>query len=417
MTTFFWPIAIFFAALYVAGENRLAGLDLKMLERSVYVLAIFTVFGAYRFKLSAFALVALMVALGGYLTHNIFPAGDESAPDRFLFAAWLILFPLNLILINLWGGDKPGEGRGGLKALLIAAQAAFIWYLWDGLNGSFPSAFQNGIREMVAGLLFWQPFGSVTGIPQQAPQLAAITFAIAFLLILGRQFFRSANVAAGSIGILLSVAVASAFETGIVGTGLLYTAAAIIVFVSLVGEIYRLAFTDDLTGIPSRRAFNVELRKQKRAFAVAMVDVDHFKRVNDKYGHDVGDQALRMVARHLQTVAGGGKYFRYGGEEFAILFPGREAVESAHFVEAVRESLAAHRLGIRAKDRPKRLSENQAEQRRTKRAKGILGITITFSAGVAARKDKKQTQHSVVAAADKALYQAKNKGRNRTVAV
>ena len=71
-----------------------------------------------------------------------------------------------------------------------------------------------------------------------------------------------------------------------------------------------------------------------------MCDVDHFKRFNDTYGHDAGDQVLRMVAAKLSQVGGGGRAFRYGGEEFLVVFRGRSAREAEPFVESLRRSIA-----------------------------------------------------------------------------
>ena len=83
-----------------------------------------------------------------------------------------------------------------------------------------------------------------------------------------------------------------------------------------------MAYDDELTGLPARRALNEALTRLRGVYTVAMVDIDHFKRFNDEHGHDVGDQLLRMVGARVGEVRGGGRAFRYGGEEFAVLFPG-----------------------------------------------------------------------------------------------
>src|SRR3989441_12352087 len=94
-----------------------------------------------------------------------------------------------------------------------------------------------------------------------------------------------------------------------------------------------------------------------------MVDVDHFKQLNDRHGHDVGDQVLKMIASRLAGVSGGGQAFRYGGEEFAVLFPGKTAEECVSDLEALRQTVEeAHfilRSKIRARRRPEKiLAEN-----------------------------------------------------------
>jgi len=74
-----------------------------------------------------------------------------------------------------------------------------------------------------------------------------------------------------------------------------------------------------------------------RRYVIAMLDVDHFKSFNDTYGHDVGDQVLKMVAAKINGVKGGGKPFRYGGEEFTVIFPRRRLAEAIPHLEEVRK--------------------------------------------------------------------------------
>src|SRR6185436_12678910 len=83
---------------------------------------------------------------------------------------------------------------------------------------------------------------------------------------------------------------------------------------ALMQESHRLAFRDELTGLPGRRALDARLRSLPGRYTVAMVDVDHFKKFNDTHGHDIGDQVLKLVGARLAEVGGSGKAFRYGGE-------------------------------------------------------------------------------------------------------
>src|SRR6185503_4453165 len=117
---------------------------------------------------------------------------------------------------------------------------------------------------------------------------------------------------------------------------------------------YDIAFRDELTGLPGRRAFNNVMEQLGGNYAIAMCDVDHFKKFNDAYGHDVGDQVLKMVAARLSQVGGGGKAFRYGGEEFLVVFRGRSAREAEPFAESLRRSIADREFVVRAPERPRR---------------------------------------------------------------
>ena len=142
---------------------------------------------------------------------------------------------------------------------------------------------------------------------------------------------------------------------------------------------------------------------------VAMVDVDHFKRFNDTYGHDVGDQVLKMVASKIQGVKGGGKPYRYGGEEFMVIFPRKRMVETLTHLEDLRKAIAAYQLWLRSPDRPEKAKEGK--NRRTGGG-GDTAVSVTVSIGVA-ESEEGHSPAEIVKAADKALYRAKHKGRNQ----
>jgi PleD family two-component response regulator len=137
-----------------------------------------------------------------------------------------------------------------------------------------------------------------------------------------------------------------------------------------------------------------------------MCDVDHFKAFNDTYGHDAGDQVLKFVASMLSRVRGGGRAFRYGGEEFTVVFPGRSAMEARRFVESLREAIAASGFRLRGPRDPDKRPEHAPEPGPYK------SVTITISIGVAENSKRLSTPELVLEAADGALYRAKESGRN-----
>jgi len=104
--------------------------------------------------------------------------------------------------------------------------------------------------------------------------------------------------------------------------GIFFATGGMALIVALLETSYKMAYHDELTQLPSRRALNEALMKLPESYTIAMVDVDHFKKFNDTYGHAAGDQALRLVASRLAFVTGGGKAYRYGGEEFTVVFTG-----------------------------------------------------------------------------------------------
>ena len=142
-----------------------------------------------------------------------------------------------------------------------------------------------------------------------------------------------------------------------------------------------------------------------------MMDVDHFKKFNDTYGHDVGDQVLRMVAAKINQVKGGGKAYRYGGEEFTVIFPNKSVNHAIPYLEQVREIIANYAMTIRdQEDRPENSKEGKSQ--RTKSPSGNKTVTVTISIGVAEREAELKDFDQVMKQADEALYRAKKAGRN-----
>jgi two-component system, cell cycle response regulator len=163
-------------------------------------------------------------------------------------------------------------------------------------------------------------------------------------------------------------------------------------------EIYKLSITDNLTGLPNRRALGDELarefsraRRHRLPTCVLMIDIDWFKSVNDKFGHPAGDAVLANVARTVRAaVREGDLVARYGGEEIAVLMPQIELAAAASVAERVRASVEA-------------LATSYREER----------IRVTVSIGCAALTEADVDQQGLIQRADDRLYAAKHAGRNR----
>jgi two-component system cell cycle response regulator len=163
-----------------------------------------------------------------------------------------------------------------------------------------------------------------------------------------------------------------------------------------------MAITDSLTGLNNRRYFERHLAtmveqsaSRDRPFSLLVVDIDHFKAVNDTYGHDVGDEVLREFAQRLRrTVRGIDLACRFGGEEFVIAMPDTEPGLARVVAERIRARIAAEPFAIGA---------------------GTRRIGVTASIGVASRDGRDDTAQAIVKRADEALYRAKRDGRNRVV--
>jgi diguanylate cyclase (GGDEF)-like protein len=271
----------------------------------------------------------------------------------------------------------------------------------------------------------------------QIPQLALFTFAATLILLLVRLVLLRKPVESGLLWSLATAFIAlGAGGVGRTATGYLATAGFILVS-SIIENSYLLAYHDELTTLPARRAFNDAILNLQAPYAVAVVDIDHFKRFNDTYGHETGDQVLRMVAARLAGISGGGKAYRVGGEEFTILFPGKSLKEVQPHLELLRtavENSAFHLRGgvdrrslSRVPDQtiPDRRRRRRKDEDRRSPAPKVSGparsggsaagrdISVTVSIGVAESNAKTREAELVIQAADKALYRAKRNGRNR----
>ena len=155
------------------------------------------------------------------------------------------------------------------------------------------------------------------------------------------------------------------------------------------------AFRDSLTNLPNRRAVDRQAMtalEECKQLAIAFCDIDHFKSINDKFGHAVGDRVLKAVAETLSEVLSPHTVARFGGEEFVVLMPGVDAEIAFQLIERARCILAARSLRVR---------ETGEE----------IGA-VTFSAGIATTS---RDPEEALREADILLYKAKSGGRNRTV--
>jgi GGDEF domain-containing protein len=225
-----------------------------------------------------------------------------------------------------------------------------------------------------------------------------------------------------ALGPLLAVAVlqfqaatgsvaGSAPHGGLAGA-VLYSAAAFTLVWIVVLSAWRHANVDELTELPGRRPLAHEMGCLEDPFAMAVVDLDHFKRVNDTYGHDVGDQVLRFLAATLRGNRAGAVY-RQGGEEFVILSRREDFKTFVAALEDLRRAVAEKEFRLRGQDRPKKPA---GQRRRGTKAASAQTIRLTVSIGAACSTARRGNAQSVLDAADKALYQAKNEGRNRVCA-
>jgi diguanylate cyclase (GGDEF)-like protein len=172
-------------------------------------------------------------------------------------------------------------------------------------------------------------------------------------------------------------------------------------------------YVDELTDVPNRRALDECLSGLSGEYTIAMMDIDRFKSFNDNYGHDEGDNVLRLVGSVLSQELGN-RVYRYGGEEFCAIFKGVSAEDAYMFANKVRRKLEERNFYIR-KPNSKREPTSSFDRRKARKSSNGKKAQITISIGLANPNKKSKTVEDVLKLADLALYEAKKKGSNRVV--
>lgn len=336
-----------------------------------------------------FALLTLLLAYGALLSS----AGNSDGLSRQILIGSLCLFlPLNLICMHSLTERGVFTRYGVWPFGLLAVEILFVAVLL-GSNA------QGVAAALFVKFIQW-PALQASGISQ--PGL--LLFAIGFLWLNDRLIRRhSAELAAFFFSL---VAAAVMLHSNQPATIAAFAAAAGLAFgVAIILESWSMAYMDELTGLPGRRALEEHLRQLGGRYVIAMLDVDYFKHFNDTYGHDVGDQVLRLVASRLQQCAGG-KAFRYGGEEFSLLYPGKNLRELAAALEVLRTEIETSGFNPR---RGERRSLTDAREQ----PDSDTPLQVTVSIGAAESGTTRGDPWMVLKTADQALYAAKRAGRNR----
>ncbi|MCU4677074.1 GGDEF domain-containing protein [Catenovulum sp. 2E275] len=195
-------------------------------------------------------------------------------------------------------------------------------------------------------------------------------------------------------------------------SGWMTLAACFCLLVSLSNQMLKLAYIDELTQLPQRRALMSHLNRLSKQSAVTMLDVDHFKKFNDTWGHDVGDQVLKLIASILSKTKGV-KAYRYGGEEFTLVFNHNDPEVIAERLEYIRSRVANYPLVFRQASRP---HDHQAGMQNRNQQNQNVGkiLHVSVSLGCAIRRPDEKPE-PLLKRADIALYEAKKAGRNKVM--
>ncbi|CQR73116.1 Response regulator PleD [Sporomusa ovata DSM 2662] len=342
------------------------------------------------FNRSRVFFMMIVLAISQYALSDLATAIAIPAFSRIIYAAICILLPINIFIFslikergifNFWG-----LGRFGIIASQMFYIALAVTSNDDTLLNSFYQEPSLAVDMFV-----------ITTIPQPA----ILVYSAAFILVLRTQLQHYSYMNNTFNAVLVASMLALHLKAAPLAIPIFFGTAGILLIMAVIQDSYSMAYLDELTGLPARRALKEELMKLRGEYTIAMVDIDFFKKFNDTYGHDTGDEVLRLVASVLKKVGGGGKAFRYGGEEFTILFPYTTSADAIPHLEKLR--MAVEKTPYAYQKR---------QMKKTKRKPAVKKLSVTISIGLAERSEKNKETEAVIKAADSALYRAKEKGRN-----
>jgi len=316
------------------------------------------------------------------------------------------LLPLNFIIFSFTTERGIFSRYGQKQFAIIIIQLIIVALLLKYPLNPISAIFKN------------QYFSILSHSSVYIPQLSIISFEFSLLVLASIIIHQPTIRQGGFFGSLIFIFLSFLNLDNPDAFTLFYALSGILLITTIILNSYTLAYHDELTGLSSRRALKQYMMSLGSNYSLAMVDVDHFKMVNDKYGHDVGDQVLRQLAGYLRNAGGGAKAYRYGGEEFTIVYNNKTAAEAADYANELRKQIEKDTFSIRNKDdRPTRSRKHKKQNsKKSKSSKNKNeNLSYTVSIGIAEHRENHKTPFETLKVSDKALYAAKQKGRNCVV--
>lgn len=293
--------------------------------------------------------------------------------------------------------------HGALRAGFLLVQAAVVWYFTLNPQDQFQSLLNTDLFALPASISIY------VQLPDAIVAFALILIIILMILSITKNSSLHATYFGCQLGLL---GIASGYPHSAL-VPFLMTSCSLMIILAIIMDSHDMAYRDELTSLPSRRALNQTLLGLGRRYTIAMLDIDHFKKFNDTHGHDIGDEVLKMVASKIAKITGGGKSYRYGGEEFTIVFPRKKKDQVEAHLEKLREVIDGYKMVIRQTDRE--IDKTAGKKSRVHRGKNnpkYKSLSVTISIGFAERTMDYRNPEEVLKSADQALYRAKNQGRN-----
>ncbi|MFA0501673.1 diguanylate cyclase, partial [Vibrio sp. 10N.222.46.A1] len=309
-------------AILLAGMNNVilvTDSNLGFASNLPYILLSVAVLLCHTFKQGRMAMVSLTMLVAYLIIQVRLQTPLNTGTTLLELSLLTALVPVTCLLVYAF----PDNGVNS-KSMFLYALVLVLFTVWAQL---IVSHFQSGgFESWSEGILF-----IVNGFSRLPFVLVLYSLCLLGLTsILVLVYNRAIDVVVYS-AILLSTSTFIFFDVQYISSTM-FSLSGTLFIIYVVSASHDMAFNDRLTNIPGRHALEVDMKHLGRKYSMAMVDIDHFKKFNDTYGHDIGDDVLKLVARILSETTGGAKAYRYGGEEFTIIFKGK-------YSEQVKEHL------------------------------------------------------------------------------
>ena len=325
--------------------------------------------------------------------------GATEAVGRLVFNAVALLLPLNFMALSFIK-ESPMVTRLEIMRLgLILLQAVLV--AWVGLFGELDVAAALESPIVDPRYSRWTPIA----------QPALLAFGLAFVQQTARSIRLRNPLERGFVWALLSVFVAlHGTRAGWSPTNFLATASLILI-IATYQATHAFMHYDEVTGVRKWDDLKAAMRRLHGQYAIAMVDIDRLKQVNEQFGRLVGDQVLRHVAAMITKVSGNGEAFCHNGGKFAVIFRGKTLAEAVPHLQALRKTVEASPFALPARSRPLKNPDAGTGDGPPRK-----DLTVTITIGVAHSDARKVTADQVLKAAERALDRAKKAGRNQVAA-
>ncbi|CAH6893061.1 GGDEF domain protein [Vibrio chagasii] len=399
MFRFCFPLLLL--AILLAGMNNVilvTDSNLGFASNLPYILLSVAVLLCHTFRQGRMAMVSVSMLVAYFVIQVRLQTPLNTGTTLLELSLLAALVPVTCLLVYAF----PDTGVNS-KSMFLYALVLVLFVVWAQLIVSHFHA--GGFESWSEGILF--TVRDFSKLPFVLVLYSLCLLGLTAILVL--VYNRSIDVVVYS-AILLASSTFIFFDVQYISSTM-FSLSGTLIIVYVMSASHDMAFNDQLTNIPGRHALEVDMKHLGRKYSMAMVDIDHFKKFNDTYGHDIGDDVLKLVASILKETTGGARAYRYGGEEFTIIFKGKHTEQVKEHLQSLVSQVHDYDMTIRnTKERPDDHDEGIKKRGKNGQASEIVNVSVSI--GLA---DSTTTKHpeEVLKLADQALYKAKKTGRNK----